>query len=75
MHATVYLLHAGQWRRASDAAKSGQFIGQFTWVTGDPIGLKGLTMGDMNRFCIQCMSDIETHQISILTVQDLMSIL
>ena len=29
-------------RSAGDAAKLGQFIGQFTWVTGDPIGLKGL---------------------------------
>ena len=42
MHATVYLLRAGQRRRAGDTAKSGQFIGQFTWVTGDPIGLKEL---------------------------------
>ena len=42
MHATVCLLRAGQPRRASKAAKSGQFIGQFTWVTGDPMGVKGL---------------------------------
>ena len=42
MHATVCLLHAGQPRCAGDAAKSGQFIGQFTWVTGDPMGIKGL---------------------------------
>ena len=24
------------------SAKSGQFIGQFTWVKGDPVGVKGL---------------------------------
>ena len=33
---------AGQPRRAGAAAKSGQFVGQFSWVTGDPTGLKGL---------------------------------
>ena len=42
MHGTVCLLRAGQPRRAGAAAKSGQFVGQFSWVTGDPIGLKGL---------------------------------
>ena len=42
MHAAVCLLRAGQPRSAGDAAKLGQFIGQFSWVTGDPIGLKGL---------------------------------
>ena len=42
MHATVCLLRAGQPRRAGAAAKSGHFVGQFSWVTGDPIGLKGL---------------------------------
>ena len=42
MHATVCLLRAGQPKSAGDTAKSGQFIGQFSWVTGDPIGLKGL---------------------------------
>ena len=42
MHATVCLLRAGQRRRAGDAAKSGQFRGQFSWVTGDPMGVKGL---------------------------------
>ena len=40
MHAAV--LRAGQPRSAGDAAKLGQFIGQFSWVTGDPIGVKGL---------------------------------
>ena len=44
MHATVCLLRAGQPRRAGATAKSGQFVGQFSWVTGDPIGLKGLTI-------------------------------
>ena len=43
MHATVCLLHAGRPTRADDAAKLGQFIGRLLWVTGDPIGLKGLT--------------------------------
>ena len=28
--------------KPGDVAKSGQSIGQFSWVTGDPIGLKGL---------------------------------
>ena len=42
MHATVCLLRAGQPRRAGAAAKSGEFVGQFSWVTGDPIVLKGL---------------------------------
>ena len=39
MHAAVCLLRAGQPRSASDAAKLGQFIGQFSWVTGDPTGV------------------------------------
>ena len=42
MHAAVCLLRAGQPRSAGDAAKLGQFIGQFSWVAGDPIGVKGL---------------------------------
>ena len=42
MHAAVCLLRAGQPRSAGDAAKLGQFIGQFSWVTGDPIVVKGL---------------------------------
>ena len=42
MHATVCLLRAGQPRSAGDAAKLGQFVGKFSWVTGDPIGVKGL---------------------------------
>ena len=42
MHAAVCLLRAGQPRSTGDAAKLGQFIGQFSWVTGHPIGLKGL---------------------------------
>ena len=42
MHAAVCLLRAGQPRSAGNASKLGQFIGQFAWVTGDPIGLKGL---------------------------------
>ena len=42
MHAAVCPLRAGQPRSAGDVAKLSQFIGQFSWVTGDPIGLKGL---------------------------------
>ena len=42
MHATVCLLRAGQPKSAGVAAKSVQFIGQFSWVTSDPIGQKGL---------------------------------
>ena len=38
------LLRAGQLRRAGDAAKSGQFIGQFSWVKRDPITVKGLNL-------------------------------
>ena len=44
MHATVCPLRAGQPKRTGDAAKSGQFIGQlFSWVTGDPIVVIGLS--------------------------------
>ena len=50
MHAAVCLLRAGQPRSAGDAAKLGQFIGQFSWVTGDPIGLKGLYWDIQNLF-------------------------
>ena len=42
MHAAVCLLRAGQPRSAGDAAKLGQFMGQFSLVAGDPTGLKGL---------------------------------
>ena len=42
LHATVCLPRAGQPRCAGDAAKSGQFMGQFTCVTGDTMSVKGL---------------------------------
>ena len=42
MHARVCLLRAGQPRRAGDAVKSGQFIGQFSWDKYDPTVVKGL---------------------------------
>ena len=42
-YAAVCLLRAGQPRSAGDAAKLGQFVGQFSWVTGDPIVLKGIS--------------------------------
>ena len=44
MRATVCLLRAGQPTRASNATKSGQFIGQLSWATDDPIGFKGLNI-------------------------------
>ena len=43
MHTTVYLLPAGQPRRAGMAAKFGQFVGQFSCVKYDTPVLKGLT--------------------------------
>ena len=61
MHAAVCLLRAGQPRSASDAAKLGQFVGKFSWVTGDSIGLKGLKTDFLiiNRFLyrVQIFSD------------------
>ena len=36
------LLHAVQLKRACDAAKPGEFIGEFSWVKFDPMGVKGL---------------------------------
>ena len=44
MHGTVCLLRAGQPRRAGYMAKSGQFVGQFSWVAGDPMVVKGLSV-------------------------------
>ena len=38
-----WLLHAGQLKRAGDAAKSGEFLGEFSWVEFDPMGVRGLT--------------------------------
>ena len=35
-------LHAGQLKRAGDAAKSGEFLGELSWVEFDPIGVRGL---------------------------------
>ena len=49
MHAAVCLLRAGQPRSADDAAELGQFIGQFSWVTGDPIGAKGLNIEQFSK--------------------------
>ena len=42
MHAAVCLLHAGQLNRAGDVAKSGEFLGEFSWVVYDPMGVRGL---------------------------------
>ena len=44
MHAAVCLLHAGQLKRTGDAAKSGEFLGEFSWVEFDPMGVRGLTI-------------------------------
>ena len=49
MHVTVCLLRADRPTHVGDAAKSGQFIGQLLWVTGDPIGLKGLTINGVSN--------------------------
>ena len=49
MHAAVCLLRAGQPRNAGEAAKLGQFVGKFSWVTGDPIGLKGLIIAGVRN--------------------------
>ena len=45
MHATVCLLRA---RRPGDAAKSGQFEGQFAWDRYVPISVKGLRFSHYN---------------------------
>ena len=44
MHATLCLLRAGQPNSPSVRAEPVQFIGQFSWITGDPIGRKGLSI-------------------------------
>ena len=43
MHAAVCLLRAGQPKRAGAKAKSGQFVGQFSWVVYDQSASKGYT--------------------------------
>ena len=35
------MLHAGQPKHASDAAKSEEFLGEFSWVEFNPMGVKG----------------------------------
>ena len=42
MHAAVCLLHAGQLNRAGDVAKSGEFLGEFSWVELFPMDVRGL---------------------------------
>ena len=42
MHATVWLLCAGQPKRSGDEAKTSEFKGEFLWVAHDPIAIKGL---------------------------------
>ena len=42
MHAAVCLLHAGQLKHAGDVAKSGEFLGELSWVEFDPMGVRGL---------------------------------
>ena len=48
-------LRAGQPRSAGDAAKSSQFIGQFSWVTGETIVLKGLIFNENCYFVMNVM--------------------
>ena len=43
LHAAVCLLRAGQPKRAGDAAKLGEFLGELFWVEFDPMGERGLT--------------------------------
>ena len=45
MHDAVCPLHAGQIERAGDAAKSGEFLGQFSWA--------GVTHRERNCFIIR----------------------
>ena len=42
MHAAVCLLHAGQLNRAGDVAKSGEFLGEFSWEELFPMDVRGL---------------------------------
>ena len=64
MHAAVCLLRAGQPRSAGDAAKLGQFIGQFSWVTGDPIGVKGLYAISLYAKFLLCLAELEVLRYS-----------
>ena len=68
MHAAVCLLRAGQPRSAGDAAKLGQFIGQFSGVTGDSIGVKGLSKFSLfnnnilRGWCLDTSKKISTNK-------------
>ena len=42
MHTAVCLLCAGQPKCTSDSAKSEEFLGEFSWVEFDPMGVRGL---------------------------------
>ena len=48
MHAAVCLLRAGQPKRAGDVEKSGEFLGEFSWVEFDPVGVRGLSQTNDN---------------------------
>ena len=69
MHGTVCLLRADQPRRAGAAAKSGQFVGQFSWVTGDPIVLKGLKLRHSNEINIWNLYNPWTRSLIWIRVQ------
>ena len=72
MHAAVFLLRAGQPRSGGDAAKSGQFIGQFSWVTGDPIVVKGL----YSEYCIVYTASIALYNpLTPTVIQKLLEII
>ena len=49
MHAAVCLLHAGQLKHAVDEAKSGEFLGEFSWVEFDPMGVRGLLCNCLSK--------------------------
>ena len=42
MHAAVCLLHAGQLNRAGNVAKSGEFLGEFSWEELFPMDVRVL---------------------------------
>ena len=68
MHASVCLLCAGHPNSAIDPTKSVQFVGQFSWVTGDPIGhqidSEMDVWSDVDLYCllgVQSVADVVRH--------------
>ena len=65
MHATVCLLCAGQPRRAGDVAKSGEFIGESSWVAYDPITIKELIACIYNNRWQKTWPEYALHSVRI----------